>query len=387
MRITSIETLCATRLHERADHWVTDRYRSIKADIAVVSIRTDTGHRGIGEACSYGNPLKIADWVQWYSAALVGTEVDDVRAHPHPTGTAFSKISPSAHDYAVAGIDTALWDLRAQQAGLPLSKLLNPAADDLVMVYASGGVRFDWRSNPFSLIDDVAGYVHAGYRTVKIRLGTHWGWDAVTPERFLDLFDALRAEVGDAVGIAVDGNCRLTREEARILARGLDDRGALWFEEPLDNTDLEGYAELNRSVGLKISGGESFTTQEQFRPWLESGALSIVQPDAGVCGVTELMKIGALAQREGAELIPHSWHNGVMAMANAHAVAALPNAPLLEECMVQGPLKWGVVEGGTRVSDGEIRLGDRVGLGIDIIPDLESQYPYVEGHYSVEVLR
>lgn len=387
MKITSVETLCGTRLHERADQWITDRYRSIKADIAVVVIRTDSGYQGIGEACAYGNPLKIADWVSWYAPALIGREIDDGIVHPHPTGTAFSKPWPAAHDYAVAGIDTAIWDLRAQRAGLPLSKMLNPAAADRVAVYASGGVRFDWRSDPSSLIDDVVAYVDAGYQAVKIRLGTHWAWDAVTPDRFLRLFDQLRAEVGDGVGVAVDGNCRLTREEASAVAHGLDERGALWFEEPLDNTDVEGYAQLNRSVDLKISGGESLTTQEQFRPWLESGALSIVQPDAGVCGISELMRIGALAEREGAELIPHSWHNGVMAMANAHAVAALPNAPMLEECMVQGPLKWGVVAGGTKVSDGTIDLGLEAGLGIDLIADLETRFPYIEGHYSVEVFR
>ena len=106
-----------------------------------------------------------------------------------------------------------------------------------------------------------------------------------------------------------------------------------------------------------------------------------------MCGLTEVVRIGQLAQRHGVRLAPHSWHNGLMAMANAHAVAALPNANLLEECMVQGPLKWGVLRGGNPVVDGVLKLPDVPGLGVELIDDLESAYPYVEVHYSVEVFR
>ncbi len=129
------------------------------------------------------------------------------------------------------------------------------------------------------------------------------------------------------------------------------------------------------------------TTIEQFRPWIESGCFDIVQPDAGVCGLSEVMRIGRIAADAGLSLIPHSWHNGPMLMANAHAVAALPNAPMVEECMVQGPLRWGIVPGGSPVKDGTVSVLRSPGLGVDLIEDLEEQYPYVEGHYSVEVYR
>lgn len=387
MKITGLRTLCASRLHDRHEQWITHVYRSIKADIAVVVVETDGGLTGIGEACSYGNPLQIADWVSWYAPFLVGREVDDLSVVPRPTGTAARPVAPSAHDFAVAGIDCALWDLRGKAAGRPVRALLSPTSDDSVGVYASGGVRYDWRADPRTLVDDVRGYVEEGYDTVKVRLGTSWAWDAVTPDCFLRLLDDVRTEVGDGIGIAVDANSRLTRDEAAALARGLSDRGVLWFEEPLAKDDIEGHVWLRGQSDMTISGGESLTTVEQFRPWLEAGAFDIVQPDAGVCGLTEVVRIGQLAQRHGVRLAPHSWHNGLMAMANAHAVAALPNANLLEECMVQGPLKWGVLRGGNPVVDGVLKLPDVPGLGVELIDDLESAYPYVEGHYSVEVFR
>lgn len=387
MKITKATTLVGTRLHNREDQWITDRYRSVKADIAVVVIETDEGVTGIGEACAYGNPLQIADWVDWYAPSLVGADVEDLGIVPAPTGSAIVHAVGSAHDFAVAGIDCALWDLRGKRAGLPVSRLIDASAAPTVDVYASGGVRYDWRADPGTLIDEVVGHAADGYSAVKIRLGTYWGWDAVTPQRFLRLFDEVRREVGPGMGLAVDGNSRLSRADALSVARGLEERGALWFEEPIAKDDLEGYVALNRAVSLRISGGESFTTLEQFRPWIERGAFDIVQPDAGVCGITELLKIGRFAGRAGLELIPHSWHNGLMGMANAHAVAALPNASMLEECMVQGPLKWDSLVGGSRVVAGEIALGDAPGFGVSVVDDLETRFPYIEGHYAVEVYR
>jgi L-alanine-DL-glutamate epimerase-like enolase superfamily enzyme len=380
MSITAVTPMAASRMHDPADQWISDRFRSVKADAAIVVIETDDGVTGIGEACAYGNPLQIADWVRWFEPQLIGGDLSDQAIVPRPTG------SPSAHDYAVAGIDCALWDARAKLAGLPVRSLLSPASRPAVPVYASSGVRYDWRGRPADLIDDVLACAAAGYPLVKIRLGTAWAWDAVTPERFLALFDQVRAEAGPDLLIAVDANCRLTRSEALTLALGLAERGAAWLEEPLPKEDLAGYAEINRAADIKISGGESWRTAEQFRPFLEAGCYDIVQPDAGVCGISEAARIGKLAAAHGVELIPHSWHNGLMIMANAHLAASLPNSPMVEECMVQGPLKWDMLSGGTQVLDGRIQLGDP-GLGVKLTPDLASRFPHIEGHYSVEVFR
>ena len=388
MRITDVSTTNATRMHGLDEQWFTHTFRSVKADLSLVTITTDEGIIGIGEACAYGNPVQIADWVNWLAPTLIGAELDDPRIVPRPTGTSFARPIESAYDYAVAAIDCALWDARARAAGLPVSRLINPNADDEVTMYASGGVRYDWRtSDQNQLVDDVVGFVAAGYSAVKFRLGTNWAWDGVTPERFLALFDLVRAEVGDGIGLAVDANSRLSREEAQAVAYGLDERGALFFEEPIAKKDLEGYIAITNSVDLRISGGETFTTLEQFRPWLERGAYNIAQPDAGVCGITELIAIGTAAERYGIDIVPHSWHNGVMAMANAHAVAALPNGLMVEESKAQGPLVWDMIEGGTRVHDGVIRVADDLGLGVSLVDDLEQIYPYVEGHYGVDVYR
>ena len=74
MKITKISMLCLSRPHELERQWVTSRMRIIKADCAIVIVETDEGLTGIGEACAYGGPLLMKEWVQWYAPTLVGRD-------------------------------------------------------------------------------------------------------------------------------------------------------------------------------------------------------------------------------------------------------------------------------------------------------------------------
>jgi len=260
MIITAVTTLCGSRMHGLDEQWVTARYRTIKADASIVVIETDEGVVGFGEASPYGHPRQIADWVDWLAPSLIGRDIDDPALLPGPTG------STTSYDFAIAGIDCALWDARGKAAGEPTCRLLSSATDDSVPVYASTGVSYDWRGRPHDLVDDVVRCAGAGYRLAKIRLGTEWSWDGVTVERFLSLYDEARAAVADDdFGLAVDANARLDRTDGLALARGLDERGAPWLEEPLPKDDLVGYAMINKAVAMPISGGETWSTVEQRR--------------------------------------------------------------------------------------------------------------------------
>ena len=148
MRITALETLCLSRLHEPERQWITARYRTVKADCAVVMVHTDEGLTGIGEASAYGGPLMIRDWVDWLAPMLVGKDPRDPAIAPRPTGLNHS------HDAAVAGIDCALWDLRGRIEGVRVCDLLSDSPQDRVRLYASGGCGYDWRQDPRQLIEE-----------------------------------------------------------------------------------------------------------------------------------------------------------------------------------------------------------------------------------------
>ncbi len=381
MKITGIQTLCLSRPHELERQWVTARSRIIKADCAIVVIETDEGLTGIGEACAYGNPLMMREWVQWYSPLLIGRDPLDQRTVPVPHNRSWS------HDCAIGGIDSALWDLKGKAAGKPVSQLLTATPLKKVRLYASSGCRYDWRHRPEQLIDEAIEYIASGYTAMKFRIGTDWAWDGVTVDRFLGLVRELAQTVNGRMELMLDGNQRLTIDQALVVAKELDRLGFKWFEEPIPQTDIDGYARINASVDMPITGGEQFTTLEQFRPYLEKKAYSIVQPDAGICGISAVMQIAEVAHRYGVGLCPHNWHNGLMTMANAHAVAALPNPKVLELCMIQGPLQWQILQAKPTITDGWLEIPDKPGLGVDIPEGLEARFPHIEGGYAISVER
>lgn len=385
MKITKLETLCLSRMHEPERQWITSRYRTVKADCAIVVIHTDDGLVGIAEASAYGWPLLIRDWVDWLAPDLLGRDPRDLSIVPHPNGQG------RAYDAAVAGIDGALWDLRGKLAGKRVADLLAEAAGreplDRVRLYASSGCRYDWRDRPEQLIEEALDYLEQGFTAMKFRIGTEWSWDGVTVDRFLGLVRELVQEVDGRMDLMLDGNCRLTEEQTLALALELDRLGFAFFEEPMPRDLIAAHTRVAAAVAMPITGGEVFTTLAQFRPYLDARAYGIVQPDAALCGLTEAMRIAEMAHRYGVPTAPHSWHNGLMAMAHAHYVAALPQPLMLELCQIQGPLQWAILAEKPRIEEGHLVLPDKPGLGVELAEDLEERFPYIEGHYAVQVER
>jgi L-alanine-DL-glutamate epimerase-like enolase superfamily enzyme len=381
MKIKNVRTVLLSRMHEPERQWFSSTFRSIKADGVVVVIETDEGLTGIGEACAYGGPVQIAGWVEWYKPTLIGWSPLDPALPPHPNGRS------SAHDAAVGGIDCALWDLRGQAAGKPTARLLKKDALAKVRLYASAGCKYDWRARPEQVIDEALGFIEQGFTAYKFRIGTHWAWDGVTVDRFLGLVTDLTQAVSGRMELMLEGNQRLTEEQALEIGKAISKLGFVWFEEPIPQKDIDGYARLSAALDLPISGGEQLTTLEQFRPYIEKHAYGIVQPDAGLCGISEAFRIAEVAHRHGIDLCPHSWHNGLMAMANAHLVAALPKPRVLELCMHQGPLQWEMLASPPAIQDGWLALPTRPGLGVELAPDAEQRFPFIEGHYAVSVER
>ncbi|MEW6752568.1 MAG: mandelate racemase/muconate lactonizing enzyme family protein [Candidatus Latescibacterota bacterium] len=384
MKITAIHALCLSRPHEPERQWRTAGVRVPKADCAIVVVETDAGIRGIGEACAYGGPVGIRTEVQRAAGQLVGRDPADPTLLPRPIG--FN----ATVDTALAGLDAALLDIRGQREGRKVCELLaGPAARPLerVRLYASGGVDFDWEHHPESVIDEAQGYIQQGFTAFKMRIGTEWSWAGVTPERFIDLARQLTQAVAGRMELMLDGNQRLTEAQSLQIGRALDELGWTWFEEPIPQRDVEGYARLNAALGLPITGGEQYTRVELFEPYLQQQAYGIVQADGGWCGLTEGMRIARRAHQFGVPHCPHNWHNGLMTVANAHLVAAMPDPRVLELCMVQGPLQWEILKEKPVIRDGWLELPDRPGLGVELAEGLEERFPYLEGSWAVRVER
>ena len=262
VKITDINALSLSRMHSLDEQWKCADFNCVKADSSIVQVVTDEGIVGIAEPSPYGMPSVIADNVARIKPELIGRDpFEALGIGLHPNGHSLS------YDCAIAGIEAALWDIRGKIEGKRVADLLRPqGALESVRLYASGGCNYDWHSHPETLVAEVADYEKQGFTASKIRVGTKWSWDGVTPKRLLELLAEVRHAVGDNFELMLDGNCRLSEDEALEVGRGLDELHFTWFEEPIDRENRQGYVRLNQALDLPVTGGESFTTLSSFTP-------------------------------------------------------------------------------------------------------------------------
>ena len=382
VKIKSVKNILLSRMHEPDKAWRTHSIYAVKADAYLVVVETDQGQIGYGEVCSYGGPPVIASWVDWFSRVMVGRSLAEAWRVARPRGLNW------AHDGAAAGLDCAFWDILGQITGKTVAVLLgaDPNITE-VDAYASGGVSYDWAVNPDQLIDEVVGYKNMGYTTSKIRMGTGWQFDGVTPERFIKHMKKLRDAVGPDFRLALDGNARLNLDEALVVAKGLNDLGFVWFEDAIPIWDIDGFKALQKvAPDVTISGGEVMQSLDQYRPYFEQGALQMLHPDAGWMGITEMKAVMEMAATYGISCDPHGWHNGALAIMHAHIMAGAPLYGQVEINFSQGPLRDGILADGTPTAKGKLSVPQVPGFGIKLAPDLEKKFPYLDFGYHAEIM-
>jgi D-galactarolactone cycloisomerase len=183
---------------------------------------------------------------------------------------------------AIAGIDLALWDLAARMAGRPVCGLLG-ASNRSVAAYVAG--------------EPSAALLEAGFRAFQINLDD-------PPPATLARIDRLRSEFGTLFDIAVHAQWRFDPDSAAAFGRELDARGALWFACPLAPEDAWKHAAVARRFRTPIALGECYRTYYELEAFFREGAMKILQPDIGRCGLTEGLRIARTAAKYGVSVIP-----------------------------------------------------------------------------------
>lgn len=254
---------------------------------------------------------------------------------------------------ALAAIDTALWDLLGQHAGLPLYKMWG-AATSSVPAYASGG----WLSySADELVQEAMSLVAEGFTRYKMKIG---GPDQdVDINRVSHVMEAL----GCDVEVMVDANQAYTRNEALRMGRRLEELGVDWFEEPIDVSDVDGAAALTAALDLRIAIGETVFGIQGFSNLISAGAADVMMPDLMRCGgITPLRAIPVLASAQWLETSPHLFPE-----ISAHVAASSPGKILIEYM----PKWWtGFFVEAPTFHAGNLVLGDAPGLGIRVASEL-----------------
>ena len=252
---------------------------------------------------------------------------------------------PGVAACAISAVDVALWDLKARLLDVPLARLLGAVRDE-VPVYASGGFT---SSDLDALAAEIAGYVEAGHRRVKIKIGR---------ERDLDRVRVAREAAGPGVELMVDANGAYDRKRALAMAEAFAEHGVVYFEEPVSSDDLDGLRLLRDRAPMAIAAGEYGYDAFYFRRMID--VVDILQADATRClGITGFLQADALCD---AHPLPLSSH--CAPALHAHAGAAARRLVHLEEFRDHVRVEQLLFDGTPVQRGGSVRWRPAPGLGL-----------------------
>jgi len=330
---------------------------SDRAESCLVRIATDTGLIGWGEAQAPIAPGATAALVNdLLSQILLGEDplAGEVLRHEMYQSMNLRGHTAGFMLDAVAGADSALWDIRGKHFGVPVARLLGGPFRRAIPAYLSG-IR---GSDTTAKVATLAEFRRRGFTGFK-----YFGGFGV--EQDLEVARALTAAL-DGGWLAVDNLWNYDINEALRLGRALQGLGVAWYEAPTDPEDIDGNALLAASLDMPVANGETERSRYQLLPWLQRRALDIVQPDIGRCGITEGRAMLALAE---AFHLPATLHMGVccapLLAASLQVAAATVNVRSVEYQPVMLELANAVLKTPLAFRDGCLLLPEGPGLGIE----------------------
>jgi len=347
-------------------------------DDLVVLVHTDAGITGIGEVDSAPEAVRaIINAPGSHAVAtslrrlLVGEDPLDVERLWQRMYRGLIYIGRRGIAlHAISGIDIALWDIKGKALGRPVCELIGTPRRDRVRAYAS----MLMPDTTVEVRERVAALVGRGFTAVKLG----WGPLGGDPRHDLELARAACESAGEGVVVLIDAGLGYGRDVARAIevARGLEELGVFWLEEPFEPDEYEAYAELADAVEIRVAAGEQDTTVWGFRELIERGHVDVVQPDVTRCGgITELLRIAELARSHGVETVPHAWKSGIIKAASLHVNAVLPDALFQEYCVAETPINTSLTRERLPLeADGSVRVPSGPGLGVELDPDVLDRY-------------
>ncbi|MFE4836211.1 mandelate racemase/muconate lactonizing enzyme family protein [Arthrobacter sp. NPDC056691] len=314
-------------------------------------ITTEQGHTGLGFSYSKraGGPAQYAH-AKEVAEGIIGEDPNDISKLYTKLLWAGASVGRSGvATQALAAIDIALYDLKAKRAGLPLAKLLGSYRDSVQTYNTSGGFLN-------ATLDEVKARatqsVEEGIGGIKIKVGL--------PDTREDLrrVAGIREHIGWDVPLMVDANQQWDRATALRMGRQLEEFNLIWIEEPLDAYDFEGHAHLAQVLDTPIATGEMLASVAEHKGLIAANGCDVIQPDAPrVGGITQFLRLAALADERGLGLAPH------FAMEiHLHLAAAYPREPWVEHFDWLDPLFNERLE----TKDGRMIVPDRPGLGVSL---------------------
>jgi galactonate dehydratase len=339
-------------------------------------LETDDGAVGWGEPVVEGRAETVRAAVDELSDLIVGA--DPLRIEDHWQVLAkggFYRGGPILSS-ALAGIDQALWDVAGKVRGVPVHELLGGPVRDRVRVYSWIGGDDGTR-----VAEQAAVQVAAGFTAVKMNAGGAMPFidRPAQVARLVARVAEVREVLGDERDVAVDFHGRVSIPLARRLLRELEPLQPLFVEEPVVPEHGHALAGLVASTTIPLACGERLYSRWDFRPVLEAG-VAVAQPDVSHAGgISEVRRIGALAETYGAGLAPHCPLGPISLAASLQVAFATPNFVIQEQALgihynrESDLLDYLLDPAVFALADGHVARPLGPGLGIDVDEDAVRQ--------------
>ena len=292
----------------------------------LVEIETDEGITGWGECFGPGNIALANKYIveKVIQPLIIGEDPINKEYIWHKV---YNLLRDSGQKgmpiQALSGIDIALWDILAKKAKMPLYQLLGGKTNNKIPVYGYGMMLQKKSVKELcELFKKEANQIkEKNFKAMKMKVG-------LGPKEDLMLVSAVREAIGDDFKLMVDANHAYNKNDALYVGRGLDEMEIYWFEEPVAPEDYDGYKELKEKLKTNIAGGEAEFTKYGWNQLIKKNCIDIAQPEVcGLGGITEYLKVSALAQSNFIPIVNHVWGSALSVAVNLHLLTSLPDMP------------------------------------------------------------
>ncbi|NDE00353.1 MAG: mandelate racemase/muconate lactonizing enzyme family protein [Gammaproteobacteria bacterium] len=340
--------------------------------VCFVRLTTDDGAIGWGQTSTYNADITAQVFHRQVVPWVLGQRVDDIQALIDRVEEKEHKYPGSYRCRALAGLDTAVWDLRGRVAGKPVVELL-------------GGKPGRLRAYASSMKRDITPEAEAerlvrlrdefGFTAFKWRVAAECGRDIDEwPGRTERIVPTVARALGDGIDKLVDANSGYSPRRAIEVGRLLEQEGVGHFEEPCPYWHLEQTREVTEALSIDVTGGEQDWDLATWQRMIDMRAVDIVQPDVMYMGgITRTLTVARMAAAAGLPVTPHSANLSLVTMCTMHLLGAIPNAGKYLELSIEGedyyPWQQDLFLGDPyRVEAGHVQIPSAPGWGVEINP-------------------
>jgi L-alanine-DL-glutamate epimerase-like enolase superfamily enzyme len=349
-------------------------------DVGFVRVTAQDGSQGWGQVSTYHSDITCQILHRQIAPHVLGQDTTDLDDLLDIVAEREHKFPGSYLRRAMAGVDTAIWDLRGKQQGKSVAELLG-GTPGLIRAYASSMKR------DITPKDEAARLKHLrdtqGFDAFKVRAGAEVGRNKDEwPGRTEEIIPTMRRALGDDVDLLIDANSCYSPDRAIEVGHMLQDHGFTHFEEPCPYWELEQTKQVTDALEIDVTGGEQDCDLPTWKRMIDMRAVDIVQPDIlYLGGISRTLRVAKMAAVAGLPVTPHCANWSLVTLFTMHLLRAIPNAGKYLEFSIEGPdyYPWQYdlfVENPYEIKDGQACVTDAPGWGVEISPQWLARSAY-----------